>query len=127
MLPVYILLSISLKFKTLFKDVRAHCYCASLVRKLFIRHARAKSFSSVRTKSKSQQNIELMTFALTWCANIFVGCSVTPAFFRQISSFSDSFHYTKKQKKICTWEVLIISRILFRKGRIGTWIEVCVT
>ena len=25
------------------------------------------------------------------------------------------------------WEVLIISHILFRNGRIGTWIEVCVT
>ena len=65
----------------LLKDVRIHCYCASLVRRLFVRHARATSFSSVRTKSKSQQNIELMTFALTWCANIFVGCSVTPTFF----------------------------------------------
>ena len=57
------------------------------------------SFSSVHTKSKSQQNIELMTFALTGCANIFVGCSVTATFFRQTTSFSDSFHYTKKQKK----------------------------
>ena len=65
----------------LLKDVRVHCYCASLVRRLFVRHARATSFSSVRTESKSQQNIELMTFALTWCANIFVGCSVTPTFF----------------------------------------------
>ena len=45
-----------------------------------------------------------MTFVLTWCANIFVKCSVGPTFFRQITSFSDSFHYTK----ICTWEVLII-------------------
>ena len=63
------------------KDVCAHCNFASLVRMLFIRHARATSFSSVRTKSKSQQNIELMTFALTWCANIFVGYSVTPTFF----------------------------------------------
>ena len=63
------------------KDVCAHCYCASLVRTLFIRHARAKSFSSSYTKSKTQQNIELMTFALTWCANISVGCSVTPTFF----------------------------------------------
>ena len=59
-------------------DVRAHCYCASLVRTLFIRHTRATSFSSACTKSKSQQNIELMTFALTWCGNIFVECSVTP-------------------------------------------------
>ena len=63
------------------KDVRAHCYCASLVRTLFIGHARATSFSSARTESKTQQNIELMTFALTWCANIFVGRSVTPTFF----------------------------------------------
>ena len=81
------------------KDVRAHCYCASLVRTLFIGHARATSFSSARTDSKTQQNIERMTFALTWCANIFVGCSVTPLFFRQITSFSDSFPHTKKQKK----------------------------
>ena len=63
------------------KDVPAHCYCASLVRTLFIRHACATSFSSACTKSKTQQNIELMTFALTWCANIFVECLVTPIFF----------------------------------------------
>ena len=63
------------------KDVRAHCYCASLVLTLFIGHARATSFSSARTDSKTQQNIERMTFALTWCANIFVGYSVTPTFF----------------------------------------------
>ena len=69
------------RFQTFLKNVRAHCYCASLVRTLFIRHARATSFSSVRTKSKTQLNIELMTLALTWCANIFVGCSVTPTFF----------------------------------------------
>ena len=37
---------------------------------------------------------------------------MTPTFFRQITSFSDSFHYTKKQKKICTWEVLIISHTI---------------
>ena len=35
-------------------------------------------------------------------------------FFRQIASFSDSFHYIKKTKKICVSEVLIISRILFQ-------------
>ena len=48
-----------------------------------------------------------MTFALTRRANIFL--LDDPHFcFRQITSFSDSFHYTKKQKKICAWEVLII-------------------
>ena len=30
---------------------------------------------------ETQQNIELMTFAVTLSANIFVGCSVTPTFF----------------------------------------------
>ena len=64
-----------------FKDVRAHCYCASLVRTPFIGHERATPFSSARTVSKTQQNIELMTFALTWCADISFGCSVTPTFF----------------------------------------------
>ena len=78
----YLEISISkIIFLVHLKDVRAHCYCASLVRTLFIGHARATSFSSARTESKTQQNIELMTFALTWCANIFVGSSVTPTFF----------------------------------------------
>ena len=105
------------KILEFFKDVRAHCYCASLVRTLFIGHARATSFSSARTESKTQQNIELMTFALTWCANIFVGRSVTPTFFRQIASFSDSFHYTKKQKKsVCGKFQLFL--IFFLKSRV---------
>ena len=30
---------------------------------------------------ETQKNIELMAFAVTWSANIFVGCSVTPTFF----------------------------------------------
>ena len=30
---------------------------------------------------ETQQNIELMTFALTFCADIFVSCSVTSTFF----------------------------------------------
>ena len=113
--------------KSVLKDVRAHCDYVSLVRTLFIGHARATSFSSARTESKTQQNIELMTLALTWFANIFVGCSVTPTFFRQITPFSDSFYYTQKQKGICVWEVLIISHILLKEGPIGTWIQVCVT
>ena len=78
---------------------------------------------------ETQQNIELMAFALTWCANIFVECSVTPTFF-----FSRSLPFLilsiilKNKKKICMWEVLIIiSHILFRNRRIGTWIEVCMT
>ena len=97
----------------LLKDVRAHCYSASLE---FIRHARATSFSSACTKSKTRQNIELMTFALTRCANIFVGCSVTPTFFSADHFLFWFFPLYWKTKKISTWEVLIISRILFTYG-----------
>ena len=32
--------------KFVVKDVRAHCYCASLLRTLFIRHARARRFQA---------------------------------------------------------------------------------
>ena len=47
----------------------------------------------------SRQNIELMTVALTWYVNIFIGCSVTPHFFRQFTSFSDSSIILKNNKK----------------------------
>ena len=77
------------------KDVRAHCYCASIVRTLFIGHARATSFSSARTDSKTQQNIKRMTFALTWCANIFVGCSVRSL------PFLSLFIILKNKRNLC--------------------------
>ena len=40
-----------------------------------------------------------------------------PTFFRHIISFSESFHYTKKQQKkyTCTWKGLIISHTI-QKG-----------
>ena len=49
-----------------------------------------------------------MTFALTWCANIFVGCSVTPTFFFGRSLPFLTLFIILKNKKICVWEVLII-------------------
>ena len=46
----------------LFKDVRAHCYCASLVCMLFIRHTRAtSSISSAHTELKLNK-IERFSF-----------------------------------------------------------------
>ena len=92
------------------EDVRAHCYCACLVRTLFIRHVRTTScISSARTRVETQQNLELMTFALTWCANFFVGCSVNQLLFsgRSLPFLTVSIIL----KKSCTWEVLIISHI----------------
>ena len=57
------------------KHVRAHCYCASLLRTLYM-VCHVMYFKRAH-RIEAQQNIELMTFAVTWCANIFVGCSVT--------------------------------------------------
>ena len=108
------------------KDVCAHCYCASLVCMLFIGHARATSFSSACTDSKTQQNIERMTFALTWCANIFVGCSVTPTFFGRSLPFP-TLSTTKKQKKSVRVGSFNYFSYTIKKGSNGTWIQVCVT
>ena len=73
-----------------------------------------------------QQNIELTTFALTWCPDIFCWMLGDPHFF-----FGRSLPFMILsiivKKKFCTWDILIISHILFKRGRIGTWIQVCVT
>ena len=120
-----------LKVYSTLKDVRAHCYCASLLR---ISSAHAIHWSrACHVIFKHAQRVESSTKyrADDLCVNLvceyFCWMLGDPTFFRQITSFSDSFHYTKKQKKICVWEVLIISRILLKEGRIGTWIQVCVT
>ena len=49
----WIYVVIETKEINLSNPVRAHCYCASLVRTLFIGHARATSFLSARTESKT--------------------------------------------------------------------------
>ena len=111
------------------KDVRAHCYCASLVRTLFTGHARATSFSSARTDSKTQQK-KRMTFALTWCANIFVGCSVTPTFFSGRSlPFLTLFIILKNKKNLCGGSFNYFSYTIDHEKWVefGTWIQVCVT
>ena len=115
------------------KDVHAHCYCASLVCTLFIRHVCATSFSSARTELKTRQNIELMTCALTWCGNIFVGCSVTPAFFPADHFLFWFFPLYQKNKTIWTWEVLIIPHIQYYSHRVklvhgcrSMWLRSCI-
>ena len=48
--------------RTLAPIAIVHLYCA----RYSLSHACATSFSSARTESKTQQNIELITLALTW-------------------------------------------------------------
>ena len=62
--------------------------------------------------------IELMTLALTWCANIFVGCSVREPhfFFGRSLPFLILFIILKNEIKTCAWEVLIISHNTIQIG-----------
>ena len=92
-----------------FKDVRAHCYCASLERMLFIRHALPRHVFQARAPSRNSTKYWADDLCVNLVCEYFCWTLVDPHFFRQITSFSDSFRYTKKTKKTCTWEVSIIS------------------
>ena len=50
---------------------------------------------------ETQQNIELMTFAVTWSANIFVECSVRPTFFGRSLPFLILSIIVKNKKNLC--------------------------
>ena len=63
------------------KDVRAHCYCASLLRTLFIKHARATSFSSARTESKTQQKHRAGDLGVNLMCQYFCWMPGDPPFF----------------------------------------------
>ena len=107
------------KCSSLFKDVRAHCYCA-LVCTLFTRNARATSFSSARTESKTQQNIELIHHLCVnlLCEYFFWMLGDLQIFFGRSLPFL-ILSIILKNKKIYTWKVLIISHILFTKMDTG--------
>ena len=85
-----------------FTDVRAHCYCASLVRTLFIDHARATSFSSARTESKTQQKYRADDLCVNLVCEYFCWMLGDPHFF-----FSRSLPFLalsvilKSKKNLC--------------------------
>ena len=62
-------------------DVRAYCYCTSLVRTLYMTWRVPRHVFQARAPSRTQQNIELMTFAVTWSANILLDARWPPLFF----------------------------------------------
>ena len=89
------------------KDVHAHCYCASLVYTLFIRHVCATSFSSARTKYRADD----ICINLVW--EYFCWMLSDPRFFSGRSFPFLILSIIPKNKTIWTWEVLIIPHILF--------------
>ena len=91
------------------KDVRAHCYCASLLRTPFIKHACATSFSSARTESKTQQKHRAGDLGVNLVCQYFCWMLGDPQFFSGRSLPFPILSIILKNKKICVWEVLIIS------------------
>ena len=98
------------------KDVRAHGYCSSLVRTLFTRHARATSSFQARAPSRNSTKSRANDLCVNLVCEYFcwvLGAPPPPLFFQQITSFSDVFRYTKKQKNLYVAS-FNISHILFK-------------
>ena len=82
------------------KDVRAHCYCASLVRTLYMTWHVPRHVFQARAPSRNSIKYRAGDLCGNLICEYFCWIIGDPHFFfRQITSFSDSFHYTKKQKK----------------------------
>ena len=71
----------ALGYLLLIKDVLAHCYCAHLVRTLFIGHARATSFLSARTESKTQQKYRADDLCVNFVCEYFCWMLGDPHYF----------------------------------------------
>ena len=83
------------------KDVRAHCYCASLVRTLYMTWHAPRHVFQARALSRNSTKYK----AADLCGNLICECFCWMLgdpnfFFWQTTSFSYSFHYTKKQKNL---------------------------
>ena len=78
-----------------FKDVRAHCYCASLVRTLYMTWRVARHVFQARAPSRNSVKCRADDLCGNLICEYFCWMLGDPHFiFRQITSFSDSFHYT---------------------------------
>ena len=98
------------------KDVRAHCYCASLVRTLFIGHARARYFQARAHRYENSTKHRADDLCVNLVCEYFCCMLGDPHFFFGRSLPFLTLFIILKNKKICEWEVLIISHILLKKG-----------
>ena len=65
----------------MFKDVRANCLCASLLRMQFMSQSHATSCKSARTKEEIYSQEGIVSVALTSPRFNSLGWTVTPNFF----------------------------------------------
>ena len=114
-------------FESLFdlKDVRAHCYCASLVCTLYMTWRVPRHVFQARVPSRNSTKYRAGDLCGNLICEYFCWMLRDPHFFFGRSLPFLILSIILKNEKICTWEVLIISHILFKLGRIGTWIQMC--
>ena len=92
------------------KDVRAHCYCASLVRTLYMKWRVPRHVFQARAPSRNSTKYRADDLCGNLICEYFCWMLGDPHFI-----FGRSLPFLiPKQKKISTWEVLIISHILFK-------------
>ena len=86
----------AVKFHNPVKDVRAHCYCASLVRTLHMTWRVPRHVFQARAPSRNSTKYRADDLSGNLICEYFCWMLGDPHFFFwQITSFCDSFHYTK--------------------------------
>ena len=92
-----------------FKDVRGHCYCASLVRTLFIRYALSRHVFQARAPSRNSTKHRADDLCVNLVCEYFCWMLGDLHFFFGRSLPFLILSVILKNKKICTWKDLIIS------------------
>ena len=82
------------------KDVRANCFCASLLRTRITCHVMPRHASSARARYKNEQMIRQMAIATALLGFNDLGRSVTPSFsFQKQILFTIIYTLSKNEKK----------------------------
>ena len=100
--------------KTALKDVHAHCYCASLVRTLYMTWRVPRHVFQAHAPSRNSTKYRADDFCGNLICEYFCWMLGDPHFFFGRSLPFLILSIILKNKKICTLEVLIISHILFK-------------
>ena len=78
------------------KDVRANCFCASLLRTRITCHGMPRHASSARARYKNEQMIRQMAIATTLLGFNDLGRSVTPSFLSETHFIYNYLHIVQK-------------------------------
>ena len=97
-----------------FNDVHAHCYWESLVRTLYMTWRVPRHVFQARALSRNSTKYRADDLSGSLICQYFCSMLGAPQFFFGRSLPFLILSIVLKNKKICTWEVLIISHLLFK-------------